>query len=432
MRKIYQKYRHEKDDDLSFGDCLRCVLASVLELDRDSVPHFRHGERDTPEGRGRLWWQVRQWLQSRGLGLFQHRLKAETLSEALEWCRIHNGDQFVMLGGLTSYGGAHVVVVQQGKIAHDPHSDEPSSLSRPLEDGHWVVLAVTHCPELRADLLAASDEPVEIPPLPDFSLLDKHERIALSFSGGKDSLALVHLLRPYWDRLRIYHVSTSDLLPETVEIVRAVEAMVPNWCEITTNSIAYQEKFGLVSDIVPYEATLTGRALLHGNAGRTPIVGRAECCNANLWAPLQARLTADRITLSIRGTRRSDPAWGWLMASGSATGPATFQDGPLTVWTPIHDWTIEQVFKYLQNVGAPIAAYYEEPYKHSGPECARCTGWLDEAKGAYLRRHHPAIAADYLVRLSRVRSALQPTLRRLEAEMDVLTAPVTQEAPNVF
>ena len=44
----------------------------------------------------------------------------------------------------------------------------------------------------------------------DTSILDRHERIALQFSGGKDSLALWGLMRPHLDRVVVYHVDTGD------------------------------------------------------------------------------------------------------------------------------------------------------------------------------------------------------------------------------
>ena len=69
--------------------------------------------------------------------------------------------------------------------------------------------------------------------------LDRHGRGALQFSGGKDSLALVYLLRPQWDRLTLYHVDTGDLLPEVREIVDTVEAMVPDFRRIETDAKAW-------------------------------------------------------------------------------------------------------------------------------------------------------------------------------------------------
>src|SRR5262245_5370823 len=59
------------------------------------------------------------------------------------------------------------------------------------------------------------------------SILDRHEHIALQFSGGKDSLAVAYLQRPFWDRLTFYHGDSGDLLPEVREIVDQIAALVP-------------------------------------------------------------------------------------------------------------------------------------------------------------------------------------------------------------
>lgn len=431
MRPVKQRY-HSADSKVQFGDCLRACIATVLELPAEEVPHVRHGAREgDAASAAAMWAGLRQWLQPRGLNFLSIDVPAKTLAEALAWTKARYGDSHLILGGEGPGGQGHAVVICEGAVVHDPASTSGKrpALVGPIKDDKFAAIAFVHRPDLLKRVTptaAAIEADVPMPPMPDLSLLDQHERIALSFSGGKDSLALIHLLKPRWHKLRVYHVNTQDLLPETVDIVRAVEAMVPNWCEITTNPLQWQERFGLVSDVTTYDCSPMGRAALHGYAGRMDLVDRMGCCRANLAQPLATRLAADGITLSIRGTRRQDPNFGWMLMSGGATSPTTFQDGPLTYWLPIVDWSVEQVFKYLRSVGAPIARYYAGEFKHSGPECARCTAWLDEGRAKYLRKFHPAIAADYFVRLSRVRSAVRPTLQQLEAELDALTAPATQ------
>jgi 3'-phosphoadenosine 5'-phosphosulfate sulfotransferase (PAPS reductase)/FAD synthetase len=63
----------------------------------------------------------------------------------------------------------------------------------------------------------------------DFSPLQRHEpgRVALMFSGGKDSRALIEMFRPYLDGIIVYHLDTGDLWPETREYVAAVAADHP-------------------------------------------------------------------------------------------------------------------------------------------------------------------------------------------------------------
>lgn len=40
-------------------------------------------------------------------------------------------------------------------------------------------------------------------------IIDRHERVVLFFSGGKDSLTCLLLLRPYWDRLTVCWINTG-------------------------------------------------------------------------------------------------------------------------------------------------------------------------------------------------------------------------------
>lgn len=434
MKPVHQRYGTDSSK-LEFGDCLRACVASILELSPDDVPHFRWGaNEDTPETGLAMWGQFRMWLRARNIGLLIYDVPCATLPEALKWCGERNGEAYMILGGLGRGGQGHACVVHQGAVVHEPSpaNDGTPSLVGPVQDGEFagkfIAMAFEYRPAIPKDnsgLLGVSTEGVEIPPAPDFSILDRHERIGLCFSGGKDSLALLGLLRPHWHRLCVYHVNTQDLLPETLEVVRHAEAMtegkVGNWCEITTNSRSWQERFGMPSDLVPFDCSDMGRAMVNGAAGPIHLVERMRCCGANLAQPLMRRMAADGITLSIRGTRREDPAWGWLLTM-QATGPDTFVDGSTHYWLPIHNWTTAQVFAYLQRESLPIARYYQGEYRHSGPECATCTAWWDEGRGKYLRKFHPAIAGEYLVRLQRVRSAIRPTLAQLDDELDALTA----------
>ena len=98
--------------------------------------------------------------------------------------------------------------------------------------------------------------------------------IALQFSGGKDSLALVHLLRSHWDHLTLYHVDTGDLLPEVREIVDGVEAMVPSFVRIETQAASWHARFGLPSDLVPTTCTPAGLAI---GSSSLRIVDRFDC-----------------------------------------------------------------------------------------------------------------------------------------------------------
>ena len=234
--------------------------------------------------------------------------------------------------------------------------------------------------------------------------LDRHGRGALQFSGGKDSLALVYLLRPHWDRLTLYHVDTGDLLPEVRAIVDRVAAMVPDFRRIGTDAKAWTAAMGLPSDLVPTTSTPVGLAI---GASKQGIVDRFSCCAANIMAPMHYRMIEDGAPLVIRGTKRAD----------LARLPA--EDGDTTMgyelWLPIVAWSHDDVFAYLRDVGAPICRVYE--HKVNAPECATCPAWWSEGRAEYLKKHHPDLFATYRAKLAAVTAEISPHWNALKGEL---------------
>lgn len=235
------------------------------------------------------------------------------------------------------------------------------------------------------------------------SILAPHENIALQFSGGKDSLAVAHLLRPYWDRLTFYHVDTGDLLPEVREIVSDMERQVPRFVRIASDSKAWAEVNGLPSDLVPHTGTLPAKMF----GAKTLISGRYECCGHNLWIPMHSRMVADGITLAIRGTKRCDVAKLPAVTGDTSMG--------YSLWLPIEDWSHDEVFAYLNSVGAPICRVYESAV--NAPECATCPAWWTEGRAAYLARYHPELSAIYRRKLAAVAAEIAPVWATLQAEV---------------
>ena len=233
-------------------------------------------------------------------------------------------------------------------------------------------------------------------------MIEGHSRVALQFSGGKDSLAVAHLLRPHWGRVTFYHVDTGDLLPEVRDIVDDIEAMVPSFVRIETSSAAFIKQYGLPSDLVPCTGTPAGVAI-----GGRSIISRYDCCASNLMAPMHARMVADEITLVIRGTKTADLARLPAVSGDTSMG--------YELWLPIQEWSHEQVFAYLREVGAPICRVYENAV--NAPECATCPAWWSEGRGAYLKKYHPDLSAIYAEKLSAVAREIVPLWENLKVEM---------------
>jgi phosphoadenosine phosphosulfate reductase len=238
----------------------------------------------------------------------------------------------------------------------------------------------------------------------DLSVLDRHEKIAANFSGGKDSLAVIYMLRGHLDRVTVYHNDTGDLLPEVMEVVEQAKALCPNFVHIRGDVLAWQRKHGLPSDLVPYSASDIGRQV---GQERTRLVPRYDCCHANLMQPLWDRVIADGNTLVIRGTKRVD----------FPTLPVVdreVRDG-IEFWYPLQEWSHAEVFEYLRREGAPICRIYEEGLQ--APECSRCTAWLNVGQAAYLKKYHPDRLIEYRERLHAVFREIDPVLKDLASEL---------------
>jgi 3'-phosphoadenosine 5'-phosphosulfate sulfotransferase (PAPS reductase)/FAD synthetase len=235
-------------------------------------------------------------------------------------------------------------------------------------------------------------------------VLDRHEKIALSFSGGKDSLACVHLLRDHLHRICIYHVDTGDLLPEMQESVATVEAFAPHFVRIETHVDAWIAANGLPTDLLPYSAHPVGQLMGEGNGAR--LVPRYDCCWNNLMVPLFARVVAEGCTLLVRGTKRAD------MRRLPATSGDVYQGVELCY--PLLEWSNADVFAYLAEKGVTLPRIYD--HVTNSPECARCSAWWGEGRGAYLKRYHPALWQQYQERLAVVRNEIFPSLLNLNHE----------------
>lgn len=234
--------------------------------------------------------------------------------------------------------------------------------------------------------------------------LSAYRNVALQFSGGKDSLACLYLLREQLDDITVYWLDTGDTCPETVAVLDQVRSWVPNFVAVRTDSKNWRAANGYPSDLVPAKAHTLGVAY---GMNDFRLVGRFDCCYANLMLPMHERMVEDGVDCVIRGTKLCDT--GRVPAEGNV--------GSYTVILPIRDWSHQQVFDYLESVGAPYNEVYDHFVGISAPECLTCTAWWDDNKGEYLKARHPEQYVAYRKDLKIISIALQSHLADLAKEL---------------
>jgi phosphoadenosine phosphosulfate reductase len=227
--------------------------------------------------------------------------------------------------------------------------------------------------------------------------LERHRRVALLFSGGKDALACLYLLRPWWDRVDVVWVNTGDAFAEVVEQMARIRTLVPRFHEVHANAPAQIAANGWPVEALPIAQTVLGRVL--ERHARQLLQPYTACCTENILTPAMRAVAELGATLVIRGERREECRRGAVESGQVWNG---------VEWLlPIFDWTLDDVWTFLREQGAEVPAYYATCSKSI--DCRLCTAQLSDAaagEAQYLREHHPDAARERARRLKVIREAL--------------------------
>ena len=128
-----QKYRHDPANG-KYGDCVRTVIACLLDLDRDEVPHFSDG----PDATGKSETEaIRAFLADRNFGWIAIAFPADLSDVQSTMARCNPGLHYCV-SGLSRNDTDHIVICKDGEIVHDPAIDD-SGIVGPGTDGLiWV------------------------------------------------------------------------------------------------------------------------------------------------------------------------------------------------------------------------------------------------------------------------------------------------------
>lgn len=227
--------------------------------------------------------------------------------------------------------------------------------------------------------------------------------VALALSGGKDSLAVLHLLRPFWGRLTVYWTNPGNPFPETLAQMAEIRKLVPHFKEVAGHQHEIIERDGWPSDVVPQAYTTDGNLVF----GRTPfkVQPRLACCYRSLMAPMYEAMLADGITCCIRGKRREEKD-----RTGLEDGYVSKEGMRLSF--PILEWTEGQVLGFLEAAGVELPEFYA--YAKHSLDCMDCTAWWGEGLSRFLEAKHPAAFNEYRRRVFLIKQAVADQMAECE------------------
>jgi 3'-phosphoadenosine 5'-phosphosulfate sulfotransferase (PAPS reductase)/FAD synthetase len=232
----------------------------------------------------------------------------------------------------------------------------------------------------------------------------------LHFSGGKDSIACLHLLEHRWDEIIVCWVNTGAAFPETVEYMDGIRQLVPHFHEV--NSAQTIEQDGYPVDVMPVSRSTFGQ-IMEPN-GMPRFQSRYVCCGSALWVPMGRAMKELNATVVIRGQKNSD-----RLKSSIQNGQTC--DG-IEYQFPLQDWTDADVYRYLREKKVVLPANYA--YMNTGLDCWNCTAYLAENAGKldYIRENHPIKHRHIVGKLQELAQALHNDEQPLR---DILESQVT-------
>lgn len=224
-------------------------------------------------------------------------------------------------------------------------------------------------------------------------------KIALAFSGGKDSWACLWLHEAELRDITVVWVNTGKNFPELLETIDRARAMCPNFHEVRVDRDAQNAERGLPSDIVPVNWTRDGQ--LHTGLKDITIQPYLECCVSNIGLPLHQTVKAMGFTHLLRGQRNDE-------SHVSTARDGDVVDG-LTYIQPIENWTESKVMAYLRTK-MDIPEHFA--LEHSSMDCFDCTAYRAESRDrvAFMHRRHPGLFDQYAQRMSAVNRAVASAL----------------------
>jgi 3'-phosphoadenosine 5'-phosphosulfate sulfotransferase (PAPS reductase)/FAD synthetase len=210
---------------------------------------------------------------------------------------------------------------------------------------------------------------------------------ALLFSGGRNSLVLLHILTPYLDDIVVIWCNTGAAYESTRKQMDQIRSTVPHFFEVTSDQPGDIEKFGWPTDILPL------RHILSEGGNLVPTLQTTyDCCRKNIGGPIGDALKEKGISLCYSGKLEAKPV---------KIENTEFK-------FPLGHWTKKMVQDYVEKHNIMVPPYYHDGEEKSR-ECWSCTGFLWERRVAI--NHLPFYQKEEVMeRLAKIKEAITKEL----------------------
>ncbi len=219
---------------------------------------------------------------------------------------------------------------------------------------------------------------------------------ALALSGGKDSMACLHLLKDELD-IAIF-VDTGFAYPETLNLIEYARSMV-EVVVVRSDRVSQNEREGIPSDVVPINWTRLGESLTVKKGFL--VQSYLGCCFENLFLPLMAEAKRLGVKTLYLGQRKEE--------NHKSSIPSGSVDDGITRIYPIDDWTEKGVFDFLSE-RMEIPSHYS--IKHSSLDCYDCTAYRTDSSDRveWTKEKHPSFYSAYSARRMKLDSAISQAI----------------------
>jgi phosphoadenosine phosphosulfate reductase len=233
----------------------------------------------------------------------------------------------------------------------------------------------------------------------------RHEKVALLYSGGKDALACLHLLKEHLPKITVLWVNTGAAFPEIAAAMDELKKLTPNFLEVVSDQPANIRAYGHPVDVLPVNHTNRGAGYTNNSGVR--MQSYIDCCEANVWKPMTQAVHDLGFTGVVHGQRLDESHVGELRDGVVCAG--------VEFLMPIQSWTSDQVLAYLESQGVSTIGRLAMP--HSSLDCWDCTAYCAQGRDRmkYIKANHPEKYQQVISIMTKINEAVATEMQGLQS-----------------